>query len=129
MIHRSRGRTASSRLGIRVREYVLELVRQQYRDFGPTLAAEVLLERHGVEVSRETLRKWMVEAELWLSRKQRRVFHQPRLRRESYGELVQIDRFLKSLQQSHNLFASCFPSHASIRYGTVFYAEEKVPLE
>ena len=50
-----------------------------------------LLERHGVEVSRETLRKWMVEAELWLSRKQRRVFHQPRLRRESYGELVQID--------------------------------------
>ena len=91
LIHRSRGRTASNRLGVGVQEYVLELVRQQYRDFGPTLAAEVLLERHGVEVSRETLRKWMVEAELWLSRKQRRVFHQPRLRRESYGELVQID--------------------------------------
>ena len=33
----------------------------------------------------------MVEAGLWLSRKQRRTFHQPRLRRESYGELVQID--------------------------------------
>ncbi len=30
-------------------------------------------------------------AGLWLSRKQRRTFHQPRLRRESYGELVQID--------------------------------------
>jgi hypothetical protein len=28
---------------------------------------------------------------LWLSRKQRRSFHQPRLRRESYGELIQID--------------------------------------
>ncbi len=28
---------------------------------------------------------------LWLSRKQRRTFHQPRLRRESYGELIQID--------------------------------------
>ena len=74
-----------------VREYVLELVRKNYRDFGPTLAAEVLLERHGVEVSRETLRRWMAEAGLWLSRKQRRTFHQPRLRRESYGELVQID--------------------------------------
>ncbi len=70
---------------------MLELVRQNYRDFGPTLAAEALLERHGVEVSRETLRKWMVEAGLWLSRKQRRTFHQPRLRRESYGELIQID--------------------------------------
>jgi len=67
------------------------LVRQNFRDFGPTLAAEALLERHGVEVSRETLRKWMVADGLWLSRKQRRSFHQPRLRRESYGELIQID--------------------------------------
>ncbi len=41
--------------------------------------------------ARETLRKWMVQADLWLSRKQRRTFHQPRLRRKSYGELVQID--------------------------------------
>ena len=33
----------------------------------------------------------MVEAGVWLSRKQRRSFHQPRLRREGYGELIQID--------------------------------------
>lgn len=91
LIHKSRGRPASNKLGEGVRELVLELVRQSYRDFGPTLAAEVLLERHGIDVSRETLRKWMVEAGVWLSRKQRRSFHQPRLRRESYGELIQID--------------------------------------
>jgi hypothetical protein len=91
LIHKARGRTATNRFNIGVRDYALELVRQNYRDFGPTLAAEVLLERHGVEVSRETLRKWMAEAGLWLSRRQRRTFHQPRLRRESYGELVQID--------------------------------------
>jgi len=66
-------------------------VRQKYRDFGPTLAAEVLLERHGVAISRETLRKWMVEDGLWLSRKQRRTFHQPRLLHGSYGDSVQID--------------------------------------
>ena len=70
---------------------MIELVRSRYADFGPTLATEVLLEKDGVKVSRETLRKWMVEDGLWLSRKQRRVFHQPRLRRESYGELIQID--------------------------------------
>ena len=28
---------------------------------------------------------------LWLSRTQRKTFHQPRLRLESYGELIQID--------------------------------------
>ena len=33
----------------------------------------------------------MVADGLWLSRKQRRTFHQPRLRREHYGELIQID--------------------------------------
>ncbi len=33
----------------------------------------------------------MIEAGLWLSRQQRRRFHQPRLRREALGELVQID--------------------------------------
>jgi transposase len=52
LIHKSRGRSASNKLALGVRELVLELVRQNYRDFGPTLAAEVLLERHGVEVSR-----------------------------------------------------------------------------
>ncbi len=69
----------------------MTLVGERYADFGPTLAAEKLAERDGLRVSRETLRSWMVEAGLWLSRKQRRTFHQPRLRREAYGELVQID--------------------------------------
>ena len=91
LIHNGRGRSANNRLSDGIRDYALELVRQNYRDFGPTLAAEVLLDRHGVEVSRETLRKWMVDDGLWLSRKQRRSFHQPRLRRESYGELIQIN--------------------------------------
>jgi hypothetical protein len=51
MIHRSRGRPASNRSGPGVQRYVLELVRQNFRDFGPTLAAEALLERHGVEIA------------------------------------------------------------------------------
>ncbi len=91
MIHRARGRTSNNQLTSGIREYVIELVRSRYADFGPSLAAEVLLAKDGVKVSRETLRKWMVEDGLWLSRKQRRSFHQPRPRRESYGELIQID--------------------------------------
>ena len=91
LIHRARGRTSNNQLEAGVREYAVELIRQSYRDFGPTLATEVLHERHGITVGRETVRKWMVDAGFWLSRKQRRTFHQPRLRRESYGELVQID--------------------------------------
>ena len=89
--HKSRGRPSNNRRLEGLRDLTLAIVREQYADFGPTLAAEKLAERNGVKVSRETLRKWMVEDGLWLSRSQRRVFHRPRLRRECYGELVQID--------------------------------------
>ncbi len=89
--HKAIGRPSNNRISDGVRDYAVTLVRERYADFGPTLAAEKLAERDGLRVSRETLRKWMSEAGLWLSRKQRRTFHQPRLRREAYGELVQID--------------------------------------
>ncbi|AHF88018.1 transposase (plasmid) [Rhizobium leguminosarum bv. trifolii WSM1689] len=89
--HKAIGRPSNNRISDGVRDYAVTLVRERYADFGPTLAAEKLAERDGLRVSRETLRSWMVDAGLWLSRKQRRTFHQPRLRREAYGELVQID--------------------------------------
>lgn len=91
LIHKGRGQSSNHSASDGVREYVLELVRTKYADFGPTLATEVLLAKHDVQVGRETLRTWMLEEGLWHSRKQRRSFHQPRLRREGYGELVQID--------------------------------------
>ncbi|PDT81296.1 ISNCY family transposase [Sinorhizobium sp. BJ1] len=89
--HRAIGRPSNNRISDGVRDYAMAIVRERYADFGPTLAAEKLAERDGLTVSRETLRQWMAEAGLWLSRQQRRSFHQPRLRREAFGELVQID--------------------------------------
>jgi transposase len=89
--HRARGRPSNRGLGPHVRQLAIAYVTETYRDFGPTLASQMLLERHGLRISRETLRTWMREEGLWLSRKQRRQLHQPRLRRDHFGELVQID--------------------------------------
>jgi hypothetical protein len=89
--HKARGRRSNNRIHDGVRDYAVALIREHYADFGPTLAAEMLAERHGLEVSRETLRKWMTAADLWLSKARRRQFHQPRQRREAFGELIQID--------------------------------------
>jgi hypothetical protein len=61
MIHKARGRTSNNQLIAGIREYVIELVRLRYADFGPSLTVEMLLTKDGVKVSRETLRKWMVE--------------------------------------------------------------------
>ena len=91
LIHKGRGQASNHRLSQGIREYALELIKTRYADFGPTLAIEILLDKHAIKVGRETLRTWMLEEGLWLSRNQRRSFHQPRLRRESYGELIQID--------------------------------------
>jgi transposase len=89
--HKARGQRSNNRIADGVRDFAVNLVREHYLDFGPTLATEKLAEEYGLKVSRETLRSWMTEAGIWLSRKQRRAFHQPRLRREAYGELIQID--------------------------------------
>ncbi len=89
--HKARSQKSNNQIHAAKREYAMALVHENYADFGPTLAAEMLDERHAFKVSRETLRKWMQDDGLWLSRKQRKTFHQPRLRRECYGELIQID--------------------------------------
>jgi len=68
------------------------LIRDRYADFGPTLAAEKLRERHGIDLAVETVRRIMVDAGFWVPRKQRPPkVHQPRNRRACLGELVQID--------------------------------------
>jgi transposase len=87
-----RGRPSNRKLPGELREHALELVRTHYADFGPTLALEKLQQHHGVTVSVETLRKWMVADGLWTPRAERRGrVQQPRRRRDCLGELVQID--------------------------------------
>ena len=54
--HRARGRPSNPPSRDGVRDCALTLVREQLADLGPTLAAEKLAERHGLEVSRETAR-------------------------------------------------------------------------
>ena len=91
LVSKKRGQPSNRRTAAAVRAAALWIVRQNYADFGPTLAAEKLAAEHGFSFSSETLRKWMIADGLWRDRKQRKSIHQPRRRRECVGELVQID--------------------------------------
>jgi transposase len=83
---------SNRRLPVELRKEALGLVRARYADFGPTLAQEKLLEQHDIRVATETLRQWMIDDGIWLTRRQRKKrIQQPRHRRDCYGELVQID--------------------------------------
>jgi transposase len=87
-----RGRPSNRRIDRAEQERVIATVREHYRDFGPTLAMEYLQERHGFSYSRETLRQWMIQAQLWQDKRVRRKrAFQLRERRAAEGELVQID--------------------------------------
>lgn len=92
LTHARRGKSGANRLDDSLRLQIMALLREKYSDFGPTLAAEKLSERHNIRVSIETLRKWMTSDGLWVpySRRRPRVY-QPRYRRDCLGELVQID--------------------------------------
>ncbi|GJG98503.1 ISNCY family transposase [Cupriavidus pauculus] len=68
------------------------LIQAHYADYGPTLACEKLRERHGIDLAKETVRRIMIDAGVWVPRKQRPPkIHQPRSRRACLGELIQID--------------------------------------
>ena len=53
---RKRGRPSNRKYGETFRATVLSLVREHYPDFGPTLAVEKLVARHGLRIGVETLR-------------------------------------------------------------------------
>jgi transposase len=92
LVSRRRGQPSNRRYPAELRHQALGFVRGHYHDFGPTFAAEKLAEHHDLRVSHETLRQWMIQDGLWLTRPERkRRVHQPRPRRGCYGELIQID--------------------------------------
>ena len=93
VVHGLRGRASNRRIDTATEQKAMELLSDaKFRDYGPTLAAQYLRKKHKIDVSKETMRKWMVRAGLWRSHKpQVREIHTWRARRERFGELVQWD--------------------------------------
>ena len=92
LLSQRRGHASNHQLPEDLAHRALSLIRERYADFGPTLACEKLWECHGLELSKETVRKLMTDAGLWIPRRQRPPkVYQPRARRACLGELIQID--------------------------------------
>ncbi|WP_338910652.1 ISNCY family transposase [Mycetohabitans rhizoxinica] len=92
LVSRRRSKPSNNRLDAGTAERTLSIIRERYADFGPTLACEKLWECHGIGLAKETVRRLMTQAGLWVPRRQRPPkVYQPRARRACLGELVQID--------------------------------------
>ncbi len=92
LAHAARGQPSNSKIPEELRLKCLNIVSDQFHGFGPTLAHEKLTTVHGFDISVETLRSWMIAANLWIPRSKRlKRPYQPRYNRDCYGELIQID--------------------------------------
>ena len=92
LLSKKRGQVSGNKTPEKFRCKVMNLLQEKYIDFGPTLAREKLLERDKLKLSRETLRKWMIEDGLWTSkRKKDKRVYQRRPRRSQFGALLQGD--------------------------------------
>ena len=64
LVYRGRGMHSSRKWDEVCKQRALKLLEGEFQDFGPTFAAEKLELLHGIKVSRETLRKNMINAGL-----------------------------------------------------------------
>jgi hypothetical protein len=91
LAHRGRGKPSNRRIPEPVKAKALRLYAQRYGDFGPTLAAEKLAEHHGLTLSDETLRSWLLAQGVTHFRRRKRPHRAWRERKPHVGELVQLD--------------------------------------
>lgn len=92
LVSARRGKPSNNRLDAGLEQRALDLIEEKYRDFGPTLAHEKLTERHRLQLSRESVRRIMIEAGIWKPKRAKEPSTHPmRERRACFGELVQID--------------------------------------
>lgn len=65
IISKKKGKPGNHRLPETVKREALALVKSNYEHLGPTLANHFLNQDHGIHISTETLRQWMIEEGSW----------------------------------------------------------------
>lgn len=91
-IHKGRGKVSNRRLCEAERERIRDLLENTYAGFNDTHAHEMLFERHGVSVSRQTVRTIRKESGLSAVRRRRAPKHRSRRkRRDRAGTMLLLD--------------------------------------
>ena len=91
LAHRGRGKPSNRRIPAKVKVNALTLYEKRYGDVGPPVAAEKLVECHGMTISAETMRGWLRGADIEHFTRRKRPHRAWRERKAHVGELVQLD--------------------------------------
>ena len=91
LTNKHRNTVSNRKLSDEVRLKVLELYKENYPDFGPTLFCEKLFELHGIKLSDETVRKLLLKEGLRQRERKTKLRKQLRERKPCFGEMLQLD--------------------------------------
>ena len=91
IVHKLRGQPAHNCTLDKVKNKALNLCKDIYEGFSPTLASEKLFERDKIKVSRELVRMWFIEEHITYQSRKARPHRNWRERKANYGQMVQAD--------------------------------------
>ncbi len=91
VIHQSRGRPSNRGFSPSLKNKVIKIYREGYRDFDPTFFSEKLEEYRQIKIDHETLRRWIRSSGHIGWQRKKRPHRKRRERRSSYGEMLQFD--------------------------------------
>jgi hypothetical protein len=91
LVHGDKGRPSNHKTDKKIIDRALELYRGTYHDFGPTLAAEKIRERDGLDIGVGVLRHALIQDGQWESPKNKVKYRSRLVPRKRVGELVQFD--------------------------------------
>ncbi|MEK6733049.1 MAG: ISNCY family transposase, partial [Candidatus Omnitrophota bacterium] len=91
IIHKSRGKDSNRAFPEDIKEKVINIYKDKYPDFGPTLANEKLSEIDKIKLGTQTLRSWLIEKGEWQVSHKHRKHRAWRERKHHYGEMEQVD--------------------------------------
>ena len=90
--HGNRGKESPFKFPAQYIDKIMGIVEKRYYDFGPTFAAEKLLECEKIKISKEKLRQLMISHDTAYPRKKKKgKIHQWRERKHCRGEMTQMD--------------------------------------
>lgn len=95
MVHGGRGRRSNRRVADEQREKLIGLYLERYEGFNLTHFREMLEEREGLQPPcRETIRRILLDGQVWERRRKAPKHRQRRPRREQEGDMLQMDASL-----------------------------------
>lgn len=92
LIHKARWKPSNHQLNTKKYDNAIQIIKNKYSDYWPTLSSEILLEKHNINVTISTLRRLMIQNWIWKAKKQTKITQfTARERKSNYWDMIQYD--------------------------------------